>query len=409
VLGEAVTRAEAEGRALAVHFIDLDRFKPVNDSFGHDRGDALLRAVADRLACACSSVGVASRIGGDEFIVLQTEVADDLAAAHFGQALCDALAEVGAPLGVSASVGMAMYPKDGATAEDVVRNADLALYDAKAAGRAVFRCFDMSSAERMREHQALIHDLRATVEAGGFHLVYQPQARTRDAEIEGFEALIRWTHPKLGPIGPDRFIPMAEEAGVIGPIGAWVLETACREAASWSAPLCIAVNLSPCQILSGGLPDLVAKVLADTGLEPSRLELEITEGIFIKDTQQTVETLNALKAMGVRIAMDDFGTGYSSLSYLQAFAFDRIKIDRSFISNLETSTHSRAIVKAVTSIGRALGVPVLAEGVETDAQRVLLVAEGCTEFQGYLLGRPAAIETFAALTAPGSEIARKIA
>ena len=393
---------EKKGR-LAIHFIDLDHFKAVNDTHGHKRGDELLCALASRLMTECRSLGpdacIVSRIGGDEFIVAQADVASDVGAAAFAEQLRHALTEVGGPIGVvTASIGMAVFPDDASTAEDLVRNADAALHEAKAAGRATFRGFDAATAERLHEHKVLTQDLRAAVSGNTLSVVYQPQVRTEDAEILGFEALLRWNHPRFGPIPPSRFIPIAEEDGTIAALGLWVLETACREASSWIQPLCIAVNLSPAQIMAGDLAPLVQGILARTGLEPHRLELEITEGIFIDDPAGALQTLNALKALGVRIAMDDFGTGYSSLSYLQSFPFDRIKIDRSFIFNIEVSRHSLAIVRAVTSLGNSLNVPVMAEGVETETQRNLLLREGCGEIQGYLFGRPEPIETYDVVT-----------
>jgi EAL domain-containing protein (putative c-di-GMP-specific phosphodiesterase class I) len=272
----------------------------------------------------------------------------------------------------------------------------MALYRAKAEGKGTYRAFDPSMAEDLRQRRAMQRDLERAINDCALTVVYQPQVRVTDRSITGFEVLVRWTHPELGPVPPSTFIPLAEEAGLIGAIGEFVLYEACAEAATWAEPLSIAVNLSPLQIAQGDLPGLVRTVLLRTGLAPGRLELEITEGVLIHDSNRALHVLRQLKSMGVRIAMDDFGTGFSSLSYLQKFPFDKIKIDRSFVTDVDHNGHSRAIVRAVLGLGRSLSIPVIAEGVETGAQLDLLEAESCTEVQGYLTGRPAPIATFAA-------------
>ena len=281
-------------------------------------------------------------------------------------------------------------------AKALVCNADAALYRAKAEGRGTIRFFEASMDERLRQRRALQHDLRSALERRELSLHYQPQARI-DGETTGFEALLRWHHRSRGSVPPSTFIPLAEESGVIIPISEWVLREACREAASWAKPLQIAVNLSPVQFQHGDLPSLVHSILLETGLAPQRLELEITESVLINDLNRAVAMLRRLKMLGVHIAMDDFGTGYSSLSYLQAFPFDKIKIDRSFISNLERNPQSVTIVRAVIGLARGLKVPVVAEGVETTDQRAFLADEACDALQGYLIGRPRPIDDYAEL------------
>ena len=287
-----------------------------------------------------------------------------------------------------------IYPTDGADAGALIANADAALYRAKTGGRGTIRFFEADMDQRLRERRAMVHDLRTAIERDELVVYYQPQARI-DGDVTGFEALVRWRHPGRGLVPPGLFIPAAEESGLIMPIGEWVLREACREAASWRKPLNIAINLSAIQFRHGDLPGLVHSVLLETGLAPSRLELEITESVLVDDLARAVSTLRRLKLLGVRIAMDDFGTGYSSLSNLQAFPFDRIKIDRSFISSLPDNRQSATIVRAVIGLGRGLGLPVIAEGVETDAQLAFLAVEDCVEVQGYLVGKPLPIDAYA--------------
>jgi EAL domain-containing protein (putative c-di-GMP-specific phosphodiesterase class I) len=299
-------------------------------------------------------------------------------------------------LHVGLSIGVAIFPTDGNTATTILANADAALYRAKAEGRGTIRFFEADMDKRLRERRALQHDLRSAIERGQLSLHYQPQVRM-DGSAIGFEALVRWDHPVRGSVPPATFIPLAEESGVIIPMGQWILREACREAASWPLPLQIGVNLSPVQFRHGDLPGLVHAVLLETGLAAGRLELEITEGVLIGDFSRAVSILRRLKALGVRIAMDDFGTGYSSLSYLQSFPFDKIKIDQAFISNLDRNTQSSAIVRAVIGLGHGLSLPVSAEGVETKEQLNFLLRESCDEAQGFLFGRPQPIEAYAAL------------
>jgi predicted signal transduction protein with EAL and GGDEF domain len=294
------------------------------------------------------------------------------------------------------SIGVAVYPTDGADTLVLLANADAALYRAKSEGRGSIRFFESNMDKRLRERRALQHDLRSAASRGEFVLFYQPQASI-DGEITGFEALVRWNHPLRGTVPPGEFIPLAEESGLIISLGEWILREACREAASWRKPLRIAINFSPIQFRHGDLPALVHSVLLETGLAADRLEIEITEGVLIGDFSRALSILRRLKTLGVRIAMDDFGTGYSSLSYLQAFPFDKIKIDRAFVANLDRNPQSAAIIRAVIGLGRGLDLPVVAEGVETKEQLAFLKREDCNEVQGYLIGRPEPIEQYSKL------------
>ena len=392
-------RAAKSDESFAVLVVDLDLFKQINDVFGHSTGDRLLRAIAQRLSATLEGAFLA-RLGGDEFAVIVTESPAPTHAARLAERLLAAVSEEfeieGHRLRVGLSVGIALYPIDGVDGGALLANADAALYRAKAEGRGSIRFFEADMDRRLRERRALLLDLRSAAEQGQFLVYYQPQARI-DGEIIGFEALARWQHPTRGLVPPDTFIPIAEESGLIHPIGEWILREACREAASWPKPLHIAINLSPVQFRHGDLVALVHQVLIDTALAPGRLEFEITESVLIDDLPRALSILRRLKALGVRIAMDDFGTGYSSLSNLQAFPFDKIKIDRSFISDLERNAQSATIVRAVIALGRGLNLPVVAEGVETRAQLEFLASEACSEVQGFLLGRPLPIANYAGL------------
>ena len=385
----------------AILSVDLDRFKEANDIYGHAIGDALLRAAARRLQAAAQDSFLA-RIGGDEFMFVASGPQPETAAA-LGDRMLEAFGgefEVeGHHLKLGISVGVAVYPADGTDLKTLIANADAALYRAKTETRGTTRFFEAELSMRLRERRVLQEDLRFAIERGQLHLHYQPQEKM-SGEVTGFEALARWQCPKRGIIPPATFIPIAEESNLIIPIGEWILRAACREAAAWTQPLTVAVNISPIQFRVGDLPRLVHTVLFETGLSPARLELEITEGVMIGDFSRAVSILNKLKALGVKIAMDDFGSGYSSLSYLHAFPFDKIKIDQVFVSDLEQNHHSMAIVRAVIGLGHSLNVPILAEGVETQAQHEFLVEEGCDEVQGYLTGRPGPIENYADLIGP---------
>jgi diguanylate cyclase (GGDEF)-like protein/PAS domain S-box-containing protein len=405
-LSAEVERAAASSTSLAILCIGLDRFREVNDVFGHATGDAALRAVAERLQEAANESYLA-RIGGDEFMIIvsgpDAHSAEAIAAALMGS-VADTDIEIGEQrLRIGLSIGIAVYPSGAKDADTLLANADVALCRAKAEGRGSIRFFEAVMDDRLREKRALQQELRAAIEHGELALHYQPQARI-SGEISGFEALVRWHHPIRGLIPPGSFVPLAEESGLIVAMSEWILREGCREAASWPRPLQIAINLSPIQFRHGDLPAQVHQILLETGLAPHRLELEVTEGVLIDDFSRALSILLRLKTLGVRIAMDDFGTGYSSLSYLQAFPFDKIKIDRTFIANLGDNQHSAAIVRAVLGLGRGMNIPVVAEGVETPEQLAFLARESCEEVQGYLIGRPAPIDTYAGVV--GREAAK---
>jgi diguanylate cyclase (GGDEF)-like protein len=390
-------RAAKAKEAFAILSVDLDRFQDINDVFGHSVGDSLLRAMAQRLNAAGDGAYLA-RLGGDEFALI---VEGNPKPADVERTAERLLAGVTEPfrvdehvIRVGLSLGVAIYPTDGTDATSLLANAEAALHRAKSEGRGSIRFFEAGMDVRLRERRALVHDLRAAIERGELVLHYQPQAHI-DGEIFGFEALVRWQHPQRGLVSPATFIPIAEESGLIPAIGEWVLREACREAATWPKPLSIAVNLSPAQFQHDDLPGFVHRVLLEEGLAANRLELEITESVLVDDLPRALAILRRLKLLGVRVAMDDFGTGYSSLSNLQSFPFDKIKIDRSFIANLHANPQSAAIVRAVIALGRGIGLPVIAEGVETREQLAFLAAEDCSAVQGYLVGRPLPADAYA--------------
>jgi diguanylate cyclase (GGDEF)-like protein len=398
-LANTLEQCEKTNQKLAVLCVNLDRFKDINDVFGHAVGDGLLREIARRLPQVADGAFVA-RIGGDEFGFI---IADDrlpTSADWLAECLLASASEpfevAGNTLHVGMSIGISMYPSDGADQTTLLANADAALYRAKAEGRGSIRFFKADMDQQLRERRALNHDLTSALDHNELVLYYQPLARI-DGEIVGFESLVRWQHPTLGLIPPGTFIPMAEESGLILDIGDWVLREACREAASWPKPLRISVNMSSAQFRHGDLVGMVHSALLESGLPAGRLEIEITESVLADDFARAVSIVRRLKSLGVQIVMDDFGTGYSSLQTLQAFPFDKIKIDRSFISNLESNVQSATIVRAVIGLGRGLNVPVLAEGVETQAQLDFLASEACNEVQGYFFGRPQPIAVYAAI------------
>jgi len=396
-LSSTLQRAAAAHESFALLSLDLDRFKEINDVFGHAAGDELLREIATRLTAVAEGAFVA-RLGGDEFTLICTDPQQPAGAAALAERLQAALAD---PIHVhdhqlrtAFTVGIAIYPADGKDESALLANADAALYRAKNEARGSIRFFEPDMDMRLRERRALQQDLRLAIERNELELHYQPQGHLGGAII-GFEALVRWRHAQRGMVQPNSFIPLAEESGLIIPLGEWVLRQAISEAASWPNSLQIAVNLSPVQFQHGDLPSLVHGILLETGLPAERLELEITEGVLIGDFGRAVSILRRLKALGVRIAMDDFGTGYSSLSYLQSFPFDKIKIDRTFVANLSKNPQSAAIIRAVIGLGHGLNLPVVAEGVETEEQSAFLTRESCDQLQGYLLGRPRPIEDYA--------------
>jgi diguanylate cyclase (GGDEF)-like protein/PAS domain S-box-containing protein len=398
-LDAVLARATQTGEPFSLLAVDLDRFKEVNDVFGHSVGDALLCEVTARMKDAAEGTFVA-RLGGDEFtFICETgpqPTTTEILAERLQASVAGDIEIAGHQLRIGLSVGVAIFPADGTDAAMLQGNADAALYRTKADGRGSVRFFEADMDQRLRERRALQRDLQRAVERDELAIHYQPQSRLGNGVV-GFEALVRWHHPSRGLIPPNTFIPLAEESGLIISIGEWILRETCREAASWPRQLQIAVNLSPVQFQHGDLPALVHAVLLETGLTANRLELEITEGVLIGDFSRALSILRRLKALGVRIAMDDFGTGYSSLSYLQSFPFDKIKIDRSFVSNLDRSPQSAAIIRAVIGLGRGLELPVIAEGVETAEQLAFLTDEACDEVQGYLVGRPCPIADYAEL------------
>ncbi len=396
-LAEIVEHAAATKGEFALVCIDLDRFKEVNDLYGHAAGDKVLLEITRRMREAVGDTFLA-RLGGDEFMAICVDSPTKPAAAALAQRFVEAVSGDidcdGRKVRIGMSVGVAMYPADGTDAVALLRNADAALYRAKAEGRCAIRFFEADMDRMLHDRRALQADLALAVTRNELQLYYQPQALV-SGQIIGFEALLRWDHLRRGFVPPDTFIPLAEESGLIDQIGEWVLREACREAASWRNPLQIAINLSPIQLRHGDIVPLVHSVLLETGLSAERLVLEITEGALMDDYSRAGSILRRLKSLGVCIAMDDFGTGYSSLSYLQSLPFDKIKIDQTFISNLDRNTQSGAIVRAVLGLGRSLNLTTVAEGVETQAQLAILREEGCDEMQGYLIGRPKPITEYA--------------
>jgi len=401
-LEQALARVK-RGEMIAVLCLDLDRFKGINDTLGHHFGDLLLAEVANRLRNCVRETDTVSRLSGDEFAILQVALKEPAEATNLARRIVDAFAEPydleGHQAAVGTSVGIAIAPVDGSDPDQIMRNADLALYRAKADGRGTYRFFEPEMDNRMQARRALEADLKRAIAEHEFTLHYQSIVNLKSKQIGAFEALLRWNHPTRGMIEPADFIPLAEEAGLIVPLGEWVIRQACRDAVSWPEHIRVAVNLSPVQLRSGNLVPTVAAATTSSGLEPARLELEITETVMIQDIEATLETLNKLRAIGVRISMDDFGTGYSSLSHLRKFPFDTIKIDRSFVHDMGVGEDTVAIVRAVSALGKSLGMTTTAEGVETAEQLERVESEGYTEVQGFLFSRPA----------PASEIANLLA
>jgi len=383
-------RQDAE--VTAVLAIDLDRFKAVNDSLGHHIGDALLRVVAERIGSALGRDDLAARFGGDEFCIVQIGQSQPNAAAALARRLVDLLGRSylleGHLINIGASVGVALCPMDGADDNAILKNADLALYRAKQEGRTKFCFFESAMDDEMQARRNLEIDLRRALALREFSLVYQPQYNLKSRQITGFEALLRWNSTSRGMVSPSEFIPLAEETGLIVSIGEWVMRAACKEAASWVEPLEIAVNVSAVQFSKPGLTAMVISALAESGLDPRRLELEVTESVLIGDHKSALKVLRGVRELGVRVSMDDFGTGYSSLSYLRSFPFDKIKIDQSFVRSSPEDLSGVAIVRAIAALGKSLGMTTTAEGVETEEQLARILADGCTDVQGYLISKP---------------------
>jgi diguanylate cyclase (GGDEF)-like protein/PAS domain S-box-containing protein len=395
-LKQALEQGQAEDKRVAVLCVDLDLFKNVNDSFGHPMGDRLLRLVADRLRSQLRGNNLVARLGGDEFAVILASDVSPNEASDYAARLIKILSACydidGIEVVVGASIGIALSPGDGTTSEELMRNADMALYRAKSDGGGVHRFFEREMDRQAQKRRDMELDLRRAFANGEFELHYQPLVDIAADRISGFESLLRWRHPEKGMISPADFIPVAEDIGLIVALGEWVLREACTEAAKWPAEVKVAVNLSPVQFRSRNLVQVVISALAHSGLSPTRLELEITESLFLAETEANLAILHQLRELGVSISMDDFGTGYSSLSYLRSFPFDKIKIDRSFVKDLAQRSDCVAIVRAISGLGRSLNITTTAEGVETIDQLDWLRAEGCNEVQGFLFSaaKPAA-------------------
>ncbi|MGY2052021.1 putative bifunctional diguanylate cyclase/phosphodiesterase [Methylobacterium sp. JK268] len=399
----AALGAGDRGQGCALLLVDLDRFKPVNDTLGHPVGDALLEKVADRLRSAVRAEDTVARIGGDEFVILQAGLRDPAAAEALGRRIVDLVGRAymveGHLVSIGASVGIALAPRDGEDPDRLLKCADLALYCAKHDGRATFRFFEPTMDAQMQARRRLELDMRQALARREFAIHYQPQLNLQENRLTGCEALLRWHHPERGLVSPADFIPVAEEIGLIVPIGDWVIRQACHDAARWPQALTVAVNVSPAQFKGERLVDTVTSALARAGLPARRLEIEITEGLLLQDDAHTLRTLHRLRDLGVRVSMDDFGTGYASLSYLRAFPFDKIKIDRSFVRDMAQKPDGDAIIRAIAGLGRSLGMTTVAEGVETEEQLRRIRQEGCTDVQGYLVSRPIPADALLALLA----------
>jgi diguanylate cyclase (GGDEF)-like protein len=397
-LNEALGTVRAAG-GFAVLFLDLDRFKTINDSLGHGIGDDLLKQVGARLS-ECVRVGdTVARLGGDEFAVIQAsecqpEDADALAR-RIRKELQAEFEIAGHQMTVDTSIGIALAPVDGTDPDRLLKHADLALYEAKRKGRGQHKFFEPEMAERMELRRMVEADLRGAVERDQFELYYQPLYNLKDKRIVGFEALLRWHHPERGMLAPADFIPIAEDTGLINPIGDWVLKTACAEAMTWPSDYNLAVNISAVQVRSCTLVLKVAAVLANSGLPARRLELEVTESLFLEGSEDALATLEQLRDLGVAVVIDDFGTGYSSLSYMKDYPFDKVKIDRAFVCDVTHDRQSASIVRAVAELAQALEMGSTAEGIETQQHLDVVLAEGCTHAQGFLLGRPQPAATIA--------------
>ena len=391
-LNQCLAEARRKVGRFAVFYLDLDHFKAINETLGHVVGDKLLQQVAARISDTVRTEDVVARLGGDEFAIIQrisSAISDPLRLAE------RLIAAIGEPYDVDghviiagASVGISLAPGDGVDADELMRGADMALYQSKAKGRGAYTFFELSMDEQVRARRRMEDDLRAALAENQFHLHYQPVVSAADRRVNSFEALLRWDHPVRGAVPPAEFIPAAEEIGLIVPIGEWVAREACKEAAKWPEAVNIAINISAVQFGSPGLVEAISAAIRDAGIDGSRLIVEVTESVMIKDAEQATAILHALRRLGAKIAMDDFGTGYSSLSYLRRFPFDKIKIDRSFVSELDESDDAVEIIRATTSMAKALGMTTVAEGVETESQFAQLAHEGCSEIQGYLISRP---------------------
>jgi len=406
-LDDALVSAVRRKHRCSMFLLDLDRFKAVNDTLGHPAGDTLLRLVALRLRDVIGEAGQVGRLGGDEFEVVLPNASDKTDLSKLAQGIIDSLSRPytinGTAVSIGASVGIVTSDYDDRTSDDLMRDADLALYAAKAAGKGCFRFFEPEMHEAARQRQLMESDLRVALEKGQLWLAYQPCVDAASEAVTGFEALIRWDHPEHGPVSPAEFIPLAEEIGLIDEIGEWVLRTACAEAAKWPKQITVAVNLSPVQFKSPALPTIVRMVLSDTELPAKRLELEITEGVFLSNDDHVHEMIASLKAIGLKLALDDFGTGYSSLSYLQRVPFDKIKIDRSFVTGAsDPKGRNAALIRAMVGLASDLKMQTTAEGVETPEELALVRELGCSLVQGYIFGKPMPPEEAKELASKGA-------
>lgn len=405
-LSHAIDRARRGEHRAGLLFLDLDRFKDVNDSLGHPAGDELLMGIAKRLLPRIRGEDTLARQGGDEFVLLLERIGDPQDAAQFAQSILRLLADpfhiAGREVYIGASIGISIYPDDAADATQLNRNADTALYQAKTGGRNTYRFYTEAMTCAANERLALEGDLRRALEQNEFQVHYQPQVDTSDGRLVGVEALVRWNHPRDGLISPARFIPVAEETGLIAPIGEWVLRSACAQAKAWldakMPPITLAVNLASHQFSSRKLADRVAAILTETGYPAEHLELEITESAIMEQGEEAIAILRQIKELGVFIAIDDFGTGYSSLAYLKRFPVDKLKVDQSFIRDIPQDQNDMEIAATIIAMAKNLRLKVLAEGVETEAQLAFLKERGCEQYQGYLYSRPVPageIEAFA--------------
>lgn len=411
-LGRAIAQAKRDAQSVAVLLLDLDHFKDINDTLGHNAGDKVLTIVAGRISGALRETDTVARLGGDEFAIVQARAHQP----HDAGALCgrlvrvlsDPIREGTRDLHIGVSIGIAMYPEHGEDLEQLLHNADLALYQAKSEGRSAWRFFERRLGAQLVERRTLEEDLRRAFECGGLTLCYQPQVALPTYQLVGVEALLRWHHPERGWVPPETFIPLAEETGLILPLGEWVLRTACIQATAWAGEggpqLKVAINLSPMQFLRGDLPALVQGTLVQSNIVPQRVVLEINESILIRDTAANLETLLRLKELGVSVAMDDFGTGYSSLGFLRRFPFSGIKIDCSFVQDLGRSDEAIAILRAAIVLSHSLGMVCIAEGVETRSQLEQLKQEGCPEAQGYYFSVPLSAQGISALLQEGRKL-----
>jgi diguanylate cyclase (GGDEF)-like protein/PAS domain S-box-containing protein len=406
-LDDALVGAVRKKHRCSIFLLDLDRFKAVNDTLGHPAGDTLLRLVALRLTEVVGKKGQVGRLGGDEFQIVLPSLSSKPELSELAQAIIDSVSRPytinGTAVSIGTSVGIVTSDYDDRTSDDLMRDADLALYAAKAAGKGCYRFFAPDMHEAARQRQLMESDLRVALERGQLRLVYQPCVDATSEAVTGFEALIRWDHPEHGPVSPAEFIPLAEEIGLINEIGEWVLRTACAEAAKWPPHISVAVNLSPIQFKSHALPTMVRMVLNDTDLSATRLELEITEGVFLSNDDHVHDMISSLKAIGLKLALDDFGTGYSSLSYLQRVPFDKIKIDRSFVTGAtDPASRNAALIRAMVGLASDLKMQTTAEGVETQEELALVRNLGCSLVQGYIFGKPMPADEAIELAAKGA-------